>query len=128
MKPNPLSSLNHFTVPVGMWELLHGMCVLLRGGCFLELRPASACTTFAGLLCRPDSTTVAGRRRPMLSKCCRPEPSIFQTGRSICVEAHECAAGGSPGRLGWADGRARRREERVLTAHRSDVQAPTAAG
>src|SRR5580698_4067823 len=55
MKPNPLSSLNHFTVPVGMWELLHGMFVLRRGGCCLELRPASACTAFAGLLCRPDA-------------------------------------------------------------------------
>src|ERR1700691_1027928 len=55
MKPNPLSSLNHFTVPVGMWVLLHGMFVLRRGGCCLELRPASACTAFAGLLCRPDA-------------------------------------------------------------------------
>src|SRR4029077_9845502 len=62
MKPNPLSSLNHLTVPVGMWELLHGMCVLLRGGCCSEPRPASACTTFAGIYYRPDSTTVAGRR------------------------------------------------------------------
>src|ERR1039458_9751523 len=70
MKPNPLSSLNHLTVPVGMWEFLHGMCVLLRGGCCLELRPASACTAFAGLMCRPDRTTVAGPGGHVLSRCC----------------------------------------------------------
>src|SRR5271166_1191195 len=28
--------------------ILHDMCVLLRGGCCSELRPASACTAFAG--------------------------------------------------------------------------------
>src|ERR1700680_3354776 len=97
MKPKPLSSLTHFTVPVGMWELLHGMCVLLRGGCCLELRPASACTTFAGLLCRPDLTTVAGPRVRVLSGCCSANDLAF-----ACLRRKT--------RLGWANGR-RSREE-----------------
>ncbi len=33
MKPNPLSSLNHFTVPVGMWVTPPRYVRALRGGC-----------------------------------------------------------------------------------------------
>src|SRR5271154_3243124 len=36
----------------------------------LELRPASACTAFAGLMRRPDETTVAGPPPPVLWRCC----------------------------------------------------------
>src|ERR1700694_4572859 len=100
MKPNPLSSLNHFTVPVGMWELLHGMCVLLRGGCCLELRPASACTTFAGLLCRPDLTTVAGPGDRVLSRCCS-------------VDDRASASHAPAARLGWVNGPRSRPESRA---------------
>src|ERR1700684_1801142 len=36
----------------------------------VELLPPSTCTAFAGLMRRPDETTVAGPRPPVLSRCC----------------------------------------------------------
>ena len=33
MKPNPFSSLNHLTVPVGMWSVPPGLKCCYRGGC-----------------------------------------------------------------------------------------------
>src|SRR5580704_7882847 len=63
MNPKPLSSLNHFTVPVGI-TFLHCMsvCLLRRGGRLEKLRPASARTAFAGMHRRRSPRTVARPR------------------------------------------------------------------
>src|SRR4029077_18897354 len=101
MKPNPLSSLNHFTVPVGMWELLHGTCVLRRGGCCSELRPASACTTFrrSYVPARQDDRSRALRSRVV---------ELLRPGLSD-IRAFGIAAARARGRrrsVGCVDGRA----------------------
>src|ERR1700709_561415 len=52
-----------------------------RGGCFLKLRPASACTTFAGLRRRPFRTTVARQNPRVLRECCgRNRPPRAESG------------------------------------------------
>src|SRR5437588_12881235 len=53
MKPNPLSSLNHLTVPVGMWSFPPSVEVRFRGGCNAATTPGPAPT----LVVRTDDLT-----------------------------------------------------------------------
>src|SRR5207302_5993815 len=55
MKPNPLSSLNHFTVPVGICGTPPRYLSAVARRVLLRASPASACTTFRRLGGRPDS-------------------------------------------------------------------------
>src|SRR5437588_9816360 len=72
MKPNPLSSLNHFTVPVGMWELLHGYVLAAARRMLLRASTCERLHHFCRFLGRPDTTTVARRPRSVLPRCEHP--------------------------------------------------------
>src|ERR1019366_5816106 len=49
-----------------------------RGGCCSELRPASACTAFAGFFIRPDPPTVPCHRARVLHRCCAVAGTICE--------------------------------------------------
>src|SRR6202035_702432 len=67
----------------------------------LELRPASACTTFAGLVCRPDSMTVAGPHVAVLSRCFYGTPAPGAT--PPANQARVGAWASQAARIPWAE-------------------------
>src|SRR5947209_1053853 len=75
MKPNPLSSLNHFTVPVGICGTPPRYLRAVARRVLLRASPASACTAFRRLSDRPDSHETSrsdrGRVGEMLRRAVR---------------------------------------------------------
>src|SRR5271166_6054243 len=119
MKPNPLSSLNHFTVPVGMWEssTICACCYAEDAAQSFDLRALALLSPVLG--CRPYKTTVAGPHRRLLQRCCTVQVALC--GSSMCQLATP------PGPLRWTDGRAAQPGARARAGRSAvGVQAPRA--